>query len=46
MSEISKSQYIEDEIKEIAEKLELKVVELQVWVTGSGMIQIHAKLEE
>ena len=45
MSEISKSEYIERELKELAEMLGLEIMELQVFV-ARGAINIIAKFDE
>jgi len=45
MSEISKCQYIEDALKELAEVLQLEIMELNVF-ESRGAINIIAKFDE
>jgi len=45
MSEISKAEYIERELRELAEVLELEIMELNVF-KAQGAINIIAKFDE
>ena len=45
MSEISKSEYIERELRDLAEMLELEVMEINVF-KSRGAINIIAKFDE